>query len=162
MKTLIIVRHAKSSWDNTNVSDHDRTLNDRGKKDAPKMAKRVHEKIEEIDVLVSSTATRALTTAKYFAEEFDIKPKNIILQPKLYLAEPRSFIEVISGFDNDWKRVAVFAHNPGISEFANSLTNVRVDDMPTCAVFAVKIDTKNWDEFLSADKEYFFFDYPKL
>ncbi len=161
MKKLLIVRHAKSSWDDISQKDFDRPLNDRGHRDAPKMAKRLLKDDVAIDALITSTALRALTTAEYFAEAFDIKKKNIIQEPSLYLAEPKVFFEIISKIDDDHKTVAIFSHNPGITEFANQLSNTRVDDMPTCAIFAVKADIKNWKEFAEAEKKFWFFDYPK-
>lgn len=161
MKKLLIVRHVKSSWDDISQKDFDRPLNDRGHRDAPKMAKRLLKDDVAIDALITSTALRALTTAEYFAEAFDIKKKNIIQEPSLYLAEPKVFFEIISKIDDDHKTVAIFSHNPGITEFANQLSNTRVDDMPTCAIFAVKADIKNWKEFAEAEKKFWFFDYPK-
>jgi phosphohistidine phosphatase len=162
MKTLILVRHAKSDWTNADSSDHDRILNARGKKDAPVMAERLKEKVEKLDLIVSSSAIRALTTAKAFAEEFDIKEKNIQIEPALYLADIDAFYNIIATLDKDAKKVALFSHNPGITEFANHLTNVHVDDMPTCAMYALKIDIKDWKDFRTSEKHFFFFDYPKL
>ncbi len=161
MKKLLLVRHAKSSWDDISQKDFDRPLNDRGHRDAPKMAKRLLKDDVTLDALISSTAVRALTTAEYFAEAFDIKKKNIIHEPSLYLAEPKVFFEIISKIDDDHKTVAIFSHNPGITEFVNQLCNTRVDDMPTCAIFAVKADIKSWKEFAEAEKKFWFFDYPK-
>lgn len=161
MKKILLVRHAKSSWDNIAQKDFDRPLNDRGHRDAPRMAKRLLKMDIAIDALVSSPAVRALTTAEYFAEAYDIKKKKIVAEPSLYLAEPKVFAEIISTLDDDHKTVAIFSHNPGITEFAASLTTARIDDMPTCAVFAVKADTKHWKDFMSAEKTFWFFDYPK-
>jgi len=161
MKTLILVRHAKSSWDTPGLSDFDRPLNERGKKDAPEMAKRVKEKDIKIDQFVSSPAKRAKKTAKYFAEEFNADKNDIKLEEELYLATPSAFSNTIDKLDDEHKTVAMFAHNPGITEFASSLTNVRIDDMPTCAVFAIQVETDKWSEFKTAEKKFLFFDYPK-
>jgi phosphohistidine phosphatase len=160
MKSLLLVRHAKSSWD-FDVEDFDRPLNDRGKKNAPEMAKRLIKKDIKIDAFISSPAERALSTAKYFVEEFDKKQKNIIKVPSLYHASNDTFYSVIEELDKDLKTVALFSHNPGITEFANELTTTRVEDMPTCSIFAIKIDIKKWGDFREAKKEFWFFDYPK-
>jgi phosphohistidine phosphatase len=160
MKSLLLIRHAKSSWD-FNVEDFERPLNERGNKNAPEMAKRLLKKDIKIDALVSSPAKRALSTATYFAEEYGKKVKNIIIVPALYNAAAESFYTAIEDLDNDDKTVAIFSHNPGITEFANSLTDTRIDDMPTCAVFALKVDIKKWKDFREAKKEFWFFDYPK-
>jgi phosphohistidine phosphatase len=160
MKSIILVRHAKSSWD-FNVEDFDRPLNDRGETDAPAMAKRLVKKDIKIDAFVSSPAKRALSTATYFAEAYDKKQKYIIIVPDLYEAGVTNFFTTINGFNNDVKHVALFSHNPGITAFANKLTATVIDDMPTCAVFAVKADIKKWSDFESAQKEFWFFDFPK-
>jgi phosphohistidine phosphatase len=161
MKSVIIIRHAKSSWDSIEVSDFDRPLNDRGKEDAPKMAKRLLERNVSIDAFISSSAKRARKTAALFIKEFEGDKEQIILMPTLYLAGPDAFYDAIANAPASAKTIAVFAHNPGITEFANELTDVRIDDMPTCAIFAVKADIKDWSEFKDAEKEYWFFDYPK-
>jgi phosphohistidine phosphatase len=161
MKTLLLVRHAKSSWDAPDTNDIDRPLNERGKKDAPEMAKRLKDRKIDIDLFVSSPAKRARKTAKYFAEEFDVKKDDIKIVDDLYLASQSSFLKAITGLSDKRDVVALFSHNPGITEFANSLTNTRIDDMPTCSVFALKVDTKSWADFESAEKKFLFFDYPK-
>ncbi len=161
MKTLIVVRHAKSSWDSPGTDDHDRPLNDRGKKDAPDMAKRLRKRDLKIDLLLSSTAKRARTTAQYFAEEYAIGKKDILLEVKLYLAAPQTIYKVIAALPDTHKTVAIFSHNPGITDFVNTLGAVHVDDMPTCAVYAVTADTDKWVSFKTADKQFLFFDYPK-
>lgn len=162
MKQLLIIRHAKSSWNNLTLTDFDRPLNDRGNQDAPAMAKRLKKKILTIDVLITSTANRALSTCKYFAKEFDKKPKEIVTKPELYHAGVPIFYEVISNLDNSWNTVAMFSHNPGITEFVNDLTEVKADNMPTCGIFAVGCKVANWKEFYETEKQFLFFDYPKL
>lgn len=161
MKSVIIIRHAKSSWDNMDVEDFDRPLNDRGKEDAPKMAKRLLERNIKIDAFISSSAKRARKTAALFIKEFDGHKEDIILVPELYLAGPDAFYNAITQAPASAQTIALFAHNPGITEFANELTEVRVDDMPTCSIFAVKADIQNWSQFKDAQKQYWFFDYPK-
>jgi len=161
MKTLIVVRHAKSSWSDSDKDDHDRPLNSRGKKDAPEMAKRLQKRDIKVDLFVSSSALRAHTTARYFADEYDVSKKDILLEEKLYLAPAESYYEVLSALSDKHEVVAVFGHNPGITDFANTLSQVHVDDMPTCAVYAVAADTEEWAAFKEADKDFLFFDYPK-
>jgi len=161
MKTLLLIRHAKSSWDQAGLSDFDRALNERGKNDAPAMAKRVKEKEIELDHLVSSPAKRARKTAKYFAEEFGFKKEDIKLVEGLYGATQSEFLQVIRDIKDKYKTVALFSHNPGITDFASSLTSIRIENMPTCSVFALKIKTDNWNDFESAEKNFLFFDYPK-
>ncbi len=161
MKTLILVRHAKSDWGNPGLDDIDRPLNERGKRDAPLMARRLLDRKTKVDLFVSSPAKRAARTAKIFAEEFGAKKKQLIWKEELYLAPPSVFYEVIEGMDDDADSIAIFAHNEGITEFANQLTETRTDNIPTCGVFAVNIETDSWKEFRDAKKEFLFFDYPK-
>ncbi len=162
MKTLILIRHAKSSWDDTTLPDFDRPLNDRGKKDAPKMAKRLADKKINIDAFISSPAKRAKKTAELFIKEFDRDESDIILFPSLYHADVKDFYEAIFVTDDKFKSIAVFSHNPGITSFANALVEkAQLDNMPTCSVFGVKADVKHWSEFKDAKKEFWFFDYPK-
>jgi len=161
MKTLILVRHAKSNWDNPGLDDMDRPLNERGKNDAPIMAKRLVDRDVKIDAILTSPAKRAVKTAKIFAKEFDIKKDDIIPIDELYMAGEDAFYKVIEKIKDKYKRVAVFSHNNGISDFANLLTDTRVDSIPTCGVFAIKIDCDKWKDFRTAKKEFWFFDYPK-
>jgi phosphohistidine phosphatase len=161
MKTLLIIRHAKSSWDNINTADIDRPLNDRGKKDAPAMAKRVVKAGVQPDRLISSPARRARHTAELFAREFNIKETDIVTRNELYHAQPVAFQQVIADLDDGDQTVALFSHNPGITVFVNTLTTVRLDNMPTCSVFAIKSDAPTWGEFFAGNREFLFFDYPK-
>jgi phosphohistidine phosphatase len=161
MKQLLIIRHAKSSWDLATLNDFDRPLNERGLSDAPTMGKRLLDKHVQIDAFISSTAKRAFTTATLIAETFGLKQKEIIKVPELYHAAPTVFYKVITQVDDKYNSIAIFSHNPGITEFVNQLTNTRIDDMPTCGIFAVTINADNWKDFAEADKSFWFFDYPK-
>jgi len=161
MKTLLLVRHAKSSWDNLQLSDFERPLNDRGKKDAPVMAERVKDRKIKIDRFISSPAKRAKKTAAIFMAEYGMQEKDLVLLPSLYEAGIKNFYDAVESINDKDDGIALFSHNPGITDFVNNLTEKKVDNMPTCGVFAIKIKTKNWKDFKKADKEFFFFDYPK-
>ena len=161
MKSLLIVRHAKSSWDSPTLRDFDRPLNERGLKDAPLMAQRKLDRKIHIDAFASSTANRALATALFFAKAFHQKEKEIIRIPKLYHAMPETFSEVIAEFNNYWNTVAIFSHNPGITDFANKLHVARIDNMPTCGVLGVHFMCYKWEDAMQAEKHFWLFDYPK-
>lgn len=161
MKMLILVRHAKSSWGDASLPDDQRPLNERGKKDAPEMARRLLSKKIDIDLFLSSPAKRALKTAKIFAEEMEHKKKDVETDPQLYAAGVSDFSEVIGRIDDSHTVVVVFSHNPGITEYANTLTSVRLDNMPTGSTFAVQADVNSWQDFAAAEKQFLFFDYPK-
>lgn len=161
MKTLILVRHAKSDWSHEGLSDTERPLNDRGRKDAPEMAKRLRKKGLKVDLFLSSPAKRAFRTARFFADEFEVKKDDIRVEKSLYGAMPSQFAAVLSALKDKEDTVALFSHNPGITEFANSLCEVRTDNIPTCGVFAVQADVAGWKEFIKAEKKFLFYDYPK-
>ena len=162
MKTLVVVRHAKSSWDNLGQADFDRPLNDRGKRDAPEMAKRLLNRKIQVDKFVSSPAKRAKKTAIAFAEAFGKKEEQITFIDKLYHAPATVFFEVLEEFDTSKDTVAIFAHNPGITDFVNDLVeDVDLDNMPTCGVFVVDADVQTWAAFPAAKKRLVYFDYPK-
>jgi phosphohistidine phosphatase len=160
-KQLILVRHAKSSWDDPMEKDFDRPLNERGEKDAPDMAKRLAKKDISVDAFISSPAKRAFSTARYFAKAFGVKKKNIIKVPGMYEASVNDFYAAIEEVDDKYDTIAIFSHNPGITTFANGLTDIHVDDMPTCGIFAIRAETPEWKNFKDAQKQFWFFDYPK-
>lgn len=162
MKTIYIIRHAKSSWGDVSVPDFDRSLNERGQKDAPEMAKRLLAKKIKIDAFVSSPARRAKKTCKLFCIEYDADPGKAIYVDKLYEASVHTFYEVIRALNDKYKHVAIFSHNPGITDFVNTLcSDIKIDNMPTCSIFAVEIPIDTWDKFNGAEKRFLFFDYPK-
>jgi phosphohistidine phosphatase len=161
MKNLLIIRHAKSGWDNASLSDRERPLSDRGKSDAIMMAKRLKDRFIEIDLFMSSPAKRAKKTAEAFMKEYEREKSELQIIPSLYEARVNDFYDAVEKTADQYKSIALFSHNPGITEFVNSLDCNPVYDMPTCAIFALKIKTDKWEELPIAEKEFLFFDYPK-
>lgn len=163
MRSVLFIRHAKSSWDNAAQHDFDRPLNDRGKKNAPEMAKRLLDRKVPLDLLVTSPAKRARKTAEFFADAYHLPPDRILQKAELYLASCDSFYEVIAELPGEAHHVALFSHNPGITQLVNQLTDeIRVDNMPTSAVFAIKTEAASWLDFKKMPKQFWFFDYPKM
>ncbi|MBP7173301.1 MAG: histidine phosphatase family protein [Cloacibacterium sp.] len=158
MKTIILIRHAKSDWQ-YEVQDFDRPLAERGHRDAPKMAQYLLQQGIEINQLVSSPANRALSTCKYFAQEY--QNTNILEVQDLYDPSIQDFIDTIENLDDRENSVALFSHNNGITYFANSLSNENIQHMPTCAVVGFRANVATWKDFESAKKEFLFFYYPK-
>lgn len=162
MKRLFIVRHAKSSWGGIGLSDFERPLNERGKRDAPEMAQRLLNRKVKIDAFISSPAKRAKSTCKAFCKIYKAPENQILFIDDLYHANSESFYKIISGIDAGSRNVAIFSHNPGITDFVNSLCEgIRTDNMPTCSVYAVEMDILHWNEFEKAEKKLIFFEYPK-
>ena len=156
MKTLILVRHAKSDWPE-NTDDFDRQLAERGLEDAVKMSKFLKDNNIEIQKFVSSPAVRALNTCKIFNQTYDIE---IDTNQKLYNPSERNFESVIYDLENDVNSVAMFSHNNGISNFANSMSD-DVFMFPTCGVAGFQIETDSWSDFENAKKKLVFFYEPK-
>ena len=162
LKTLLLIRHAKSSWDDPELTDYERPLNERGKKDAPAMAEKLYERGIKIDAFVTSPARRARKTAEQFAKRYKKEKEDLLLKTELYMASDEAFNSVVEKLNDDIDCVAIFSHNPGITDFANSLTDdIRIDNIPTSGIFAVSIEAKKWNKFKEAKKKFLFFDYPK-
>jgi phosphohistidine phosphatase len=162
MKTLYIIRHAKSSWDDPLAADFDRPLNDRGKKDAPRMGKRLKEKDIHPDLLISSPAKRAFSTCKKIAEVLRYDEKKIIDDRRLYHAGPDQIHEVIKGIRETADVVMLFGHNPGLTDFVNDICDeANIDNIPTCGVVALNFKTDSWKIVAHENCKLEFFDYPK-
>lgn len=165
MKTLYLVRHAKSSWDNPEQSDFDRPLNERGKKNAPQMARRLKEKHVTPDVMLTSPAERALATCKEFALVLGFLENKIKTDKRLYHANEDQILKVIQELKDsprDSEEVVIlFGHNPGLTEFANSLLNEDLENIPTCGVVAATLNITDWKDARFGCGEMEFFDSPK-
>ncbi len=162
MKLLYIIRHAKSSWGDFTQPDFERPLNERGKKDAPAMAKRLLDAGVTIDSFISSPAKRAHKTCKLFCEAFGRKEDDIKLVAELYHAPSPVFYEVVGAIPDKYSSAAIFSHNPGITDFVNSFDlNVNIDNMPTCSIFGVRIAADSWKDFAATKKDHLLFYFPK-
>ncbi|HVT36963.1 MAG TPA: histidine phosphatase family protein [Nevskiaceae bacterium] len=146
MRLLSLVRHAKSSWDYAELSDFERPLNERGRRDAPLMAKLCLIEWGKPERLVSSPALRAITTARTFAEVFGIAGEEIIVQPKIYEAAVETLLRLVRALDDGDRHVMLFGHNPGISALAHELARCHFDEMPTCAVAGFELAVKCWSD----------------
>lgn len=159
-KTLYLVRHAKSSWKNPELSDWERPLNKRGKHDAPLIGKFLKQKNEIPELLISSPAKRALKTAGYFADEMHIS-KKIVSAESLYMAGINDFISVIENIEDSVNSIMLFSHNPGITEFANYITGSEIDIMPTASTARIDFNINRWKDCRNAKGELRFFISPK-
>ncbi len=143
MLELTLIRHAKSSRDQTGLSDFDRPLNDRGRRDAPRMGRRLEELGVHFDLLLSSPARRAIETARLIAAELHCPDHRIRTLESLYNADADTLLEEIQRIESGVQHAALVAHNPGISRLYRLLTGEPVD-MPTCAVAVVRFDVDDW------------------
>jgi phosphohistidine phosphatase len=160
MKKLVIIRHAKSSWDDPFLNDHDRPLAERGLKDAPKMAKRLKKEKIHPDAIISSDAERAKATAIITAEYLDFSPKKIDFKNDLYHASVTELLSEIKKTNDEVKTLFLVGHNPGLNDLIWKFGG-EIDNLPTAGQFGLKFDIKNWDEVSSKNAKFWFFDYPK-
>ena len=159
-RTLILIRHAKSSWKDTDLSDRERPLAGRGKRDAPMMGKRLAERQVKPDLILSSPAQRALATAKIIANELEYKTQDIVVDERLYTTDANTLLAVIGELKSTLKCVMLFGHNPEFSELAHRLYS-ETDLLPTCAVAQFTFETASWANIREAKPEDVVLDYPK-
>ena len=162
MKRLTLVRHAKSDWSLPGQPDWDRPLNKRGQRDAPEMARRMRARKLKPDLILSSPAVRALSTAAIMARELKVPVEHVRQDERLYLASPVDMLAVVRELGAATKHLLVVGHNPGITDFANRLSaGDRIDNMPTCAVFTATFGVSNWPALHWESGRDAEFDYPK-
>lgn len=151
MKTLFLVRHAKSSWSTPGMRDFDRPLNERGMNDAPKMASFLQKSGMAPDLLVSSPAKRAITTARSFAAVFRINESDIVLNPDIYEAEPTDVLRIISELPETSSTAMIFGHNPTFTDIANRFSEDIIENVPTCGVVCIKSRAEKWNELFEGN-----------
>jgi phosphohistidine phosphatase len=145
MKQLLLIRHGKSDWDHPGLSDHDRVLNERGLRDAPRMAAALQQRGIVPDLIVTSTATRAATTAAMIADGLGYPAERIVKVPDLYLAPPRTILRVIQGSEESAETVLIFGHNPGMHEAVNLFCEAPgLEDFPTLAIARIELAAEYW------------------
>lgn len=160
MRQLILVRHAKSSWDNPELNDFERPLNKRGKRDAPFMANLLAEKNVIPELILASPAVRTKLTAIEFARKFGIAESEIVWNDKLYLASSAKLLKFIVDVDQKFKSIMLVGHNPGLTDLQNFLCNEEIDNIHTCGIVCMRTQ-KDWKSIAAKDFELDFFEYPK-
>jgi phosphohistidine phosphatase len=161
MKTVVIVRHGKSSWDDTSLSDHQRPLAKRGLRDGPVMGARLADWGPPIDRVISSSAVRALATAELVTQAMNLPWDEIQVEDDLYHATEYEMLELIQEQDDYLDGVMLFGHNPGMTYLVNDLSDLDLDNLPTCGVVILQFEVDSWSEIgqvLASKAE---FDYPK-
>ena len=161
MKTLTILRHAKSSWKDSSLSDHDRPLNKRGEGDAPVMGARIQQAGIRPSLILCSPAVRAWTTAKLIAQEISYPNEFLQRDERLYLAGMQRIIDLLCEQDLGFNSIMIVGHNPGFTDFANYLVPGLTNNIPTCGVVSVIIDTDDWNLKTDKNAELVTYDYPK-
>ena len=160
MKSLYLIRHAKSSWADENLDDFDRPLNKRGKNDAPEMGRRLAKKIKA-DLIITSSAKRAQKTAELIADELDYPRNHLQIVDDLYASEAATLLQTICQTSDKINILLLVAHNPEITILAEFLATKSFENIPTCGIVAIKFATESWQEITPTLAKFEFFDYPK-
>jgi phosphohistidine phosphatase len=161
MKTLYLLRHAKSSWSFDELSDQERPLNDRGRDDAPLMGQALAKRYICPDLIVSSPAVRAMSTAALVAREMQYPHDKITVEPGIYGADVAGLLAIIHNLPDSAVSVLLVGHNPTITETANELSPSALNEMPTAAVVCLRFDCDQWEDVSKANAEFYFYDYPR-
>jgi len=146
-KTIYLIRHAKSSWDFPSLRDAERPLNNRGRKDAPRMAALLAAKGIKPDKLISSPAIRAMTTSLFFAKEFNVEKNLMKIENDIYEAYPSTIMRLIQELDEEWNTVFFFGHNPTFTDVLNWFTTRPISNLPTCGIGKITANVERWEDF---------------
>ena len=161
MKTLTLIRHAKSSWKNMGLADYDRPLNKRGKRDAPMMGRRLAERGFDTGLMMTSPAARAVATAEAIAEEIEYPLTEIVANERLYGADQFELLEVIRGIDDSLDEVVLVGHNPGLTDLVDYLSAHPIGNVPTCGIVELVLDVDSWALIDRTRPTNVDFDYPR-
>lgn len=161
MKILYIVRHAKSSWEDSTMSDFDRPLNNRGLHDAPMMGLKLKELGFIPDQIISSSANRALSTAKLLAESISYPLSKIIETKALYLADLSTMLKIVNSVNDEIDSLMLVGHNPGMTQIINYLAAENLFNLPTCSLSGIRFFIDNWEAVSMGLGKQFVYEYPK-
>ena len=161
MKNLYLTRHAKSSWGNPGLADIDRPLNGRGKKAAPLMGKLISERGEKPELLISSPANRAFSTAKVFASAMGLHETDVLIKDTIYGAGVHQLLELVHNQDDLRSSVMIFGHNPTFTLFGNMLSGENIMNIVTCGVVRIDFEFSSWKNIDFNSGRMVFYEYPK-
>ena len=159
MKRLILIRHSKSSWKDLSLTDFNRPLNRRGKSDGPLMAEYLKRKIDKIDYLHSSSSVRTFETSKYFIKQ--IQFGQIEYDDALYHCSSASILKMIMNYSDDYQTAMIIAHNPGLTNLINNITNISIDNLPTTSIAKIDFDCDHWRDVSSKNSNLIDLKFPK-
>ncbi|HKJ16078.1 MAG TPA: histidine phosphatase family protein [Xanthomonadales bacterium] len=160
-RQLYLVRHAKSSWKDNSLADIDRPLNKRGRRTSPEMGQRLATQGHHPDLIISSPANRARTTACNIARELGTDESEINIDNDLYFSGTGGLLNVLERVDDRYRSVMLFGHNPTMTDMMNRLSGARVYNMPTCAIAIIGFDMPSWDMVRTSEGTLLGYDYPK-
>ncbi len=161
MKTLYLVRHAKSSWKYTNLDDFERPLNKRGRKNAPFMGRILKKLKVAPDLVISSPANRAATTARIIADSIDYPLEKIHYNETIYASSEHELIQVIQQLGDAVNRAMLVSHNPALTDLANTIADTAISNIPTCGVVGLNLNISSWVKIGEQRGKLKFFEFPK-
>ena len=161
MKKLYLTRHAKSDWGHEGLQDIDRPLNQRGYDDAYRTSASLKKKNLVPEQMVSSPATRAISTSFIFARNFNFPEKDILIVGEIYEASAKILKETIQKFSDKYSTVMLFGHNPGLTKLFNEISDAEIDNLPTCGVVLIEFDCSSWKDVFNKKGKYIFSEFPK-
>ncbi len=162
---ITLIRHAKSDWGHPELSDFDRPLNSRGERDAPLMGDKLAEKLNALglhfDLILSSQAKRAITTATIIADAVHYPVDQIATEPDIYLASATELFNALQSVSDEIHHIALVSHNPGLTTLANSLGSQTILNLPTCGIMMTKVDVQSWKQLAPGCGKTIDYLYPK-
>ncbi len=162
MRSLSLIRHAKSDWSSGAASDHERPLNERGRRDAPEMGRRLRDRGIAFDLMISSDACRALETSEAIRAELGEAAGSLAIEPRLYLVGPIGMLETIEAQAAEIRHLALVGHNPGMTELAQAL-GALLPNLPTCGIVTFDFsDLKDWSDIRQTRAQTIAVDLPKV
>ena len=161
MKNLYLTRHAKSSWGNPGLADIDRPLNSRGKKAAPSMGKLIMDKGEKPELLISSPANRAFSTAKVFASAMGLHETDVLIKDTIYGAGVHQLLNLVQDVDDLYNSIMLFGHNPTFTSFGNMVSGENIMNIVTCGVVRIDFESSSWKNIDFNSGRMIYYEYPK-
>ena len=161
MKTLYLIRHSKSDWGNEHLTDIDRPLNERGYGDAHKMSLFLQEKNERPDIILTSNAIRAMSTALIFMRNLNVLGHDVKVNEHIYEATSDELLNIIQHLNDKYSTVFLFCHNPGITQVVNRICNAAIDNIPTTGIACIDIESESWKKAGEVDGVLRYFEFPK-
>jgi len=161
LKNLYLTRHAKSSWGNPGLADIDRPLNSRGKKAAPLMGKLIMDKGEKPELLISSPANRAFSTAKVFASAMGLHETDVLIKDTIYGAGVHQLLNLVQDVDDLYNSIMLFGHNPTFTSFGNMVSGENIMNIVTCGVVRIDFEFSSWKNIDFNSGRMIYYEYPK-
>ncbi len=162
MKTIYLIRHAKSDWNYPDSPDFERPLNKRGKNDAPFMGKKLREQNILPDLILASPAQRAFETITFICKEINYPFDEIVFDESIYHSSVQNLVELMNNLDNTLNTVLLVGHNPGFTYLSNYLTNDCIDNIVTCGIVKIELEIEDWNEIIEGIGRKVFYIYPKM